>query len=56
MLQLQPGHLPAEPVGVPDLFATLFACFGLDPKRRFRTDFGGTATLTDGGNPIRALL
>ncbi|HVE41777.1 MAG TPA: DUF1501 domain-containing protein [Planctomycetota bacterium] len=45
-----------DPVTVPDLFATLFSCFGLDPKRRFRTEFGGTATLTDGGSPIRALL
>jgi hypothetical protein len=45
-----------DPVGVPDLFATLFGCFGLDPKRRFKTEFGGTATLTDGGSPIKALL
>ena len=45
-----------DAVSVPDLFATLFACFGVDPKRRFRTEFGGTATLTDGGTPIRALL
>jgi len=45
-----------DPVSVPDLFATLYSCFGVDPKRRFRTEFGGTATLTDGGNPIKALL
>ncbi len=44
-----------DPVTVPDLFATLFAAFGIDPARRFRTEFGGTATLTDGGRPIRAL-
>ena len=44
-----------DPVTVPDLFATLFSAFGIDPARRFRTEFGGTATLTDGGRPIRAL-
>jgi hypothetical protein len=44
-----------DPVTVPDLFATLFAAFGIDPARRFRTEFGGTATLTDGGRPIRLL-
>jgi hypothetical protein len=44
-----------DPVTVPDLFATLFAAFGLDPRRRFRTEFGGTATLTDNGTPIKAL-
>jgi uncharacterized protein (DUF1501 family) len=44
-----------DPVTVPDLFATLFSAFGVDPARRFRTEFGGTATLTDGGRPIRAL-
>jgi hypothetical protein len=45
-----------DPVTVPDLFATLFTRLGIDPKRRFRTEFGGTATLTDNGTPVRALL
>ena len=50
------GTIAKDPVPVPDLFATLFAAFGVDPRRRFKTDFGGTATLTDQGSPIRALL
>jgi uncharacterized protein (DUF1501 family) len=50
------ANIVKDPVGVPDLFATLFQSFGVDPKRRFRTEFGGTATLTDNGTPIRALL
>jgi uncharacterized protein (DUF1501 family) len=45
-----------ERATVADLFATLFDRLGLDPKKRFRTEFGGTATATDGGAPIRALL
>jgi hypothetical protein len=45
-----------QAVGVPDLFATLFSRLGIDPKRRFRTEFGGTATATDGGTPIQDLL
>jgi hypothetical protein len=45
-----------DPVTVPDLFATLFGAFGVDPRRRFKTEFGGTATLTDNGTPIKALL
>jgi hypothetical protein len=45
-----------ERATVADLFATLFERLGLDPKKRFRTEFGGTATATDGGIPIKALL
>jgi hypothetical protein len=45
-----------DPVTIPDLFATLFSAFGVDPRRRFRTEFGGTATLTDNGTPIKPLL
>jgi len=50
------ANIVKDQVGVPDLFATLVQSFGVDPRRRFRTDFGGTATLTDNGTPIRALL
>ncbi|MBI3858015.1 MAG: DUF1501 domain-containing protein [Planctomycetes bacterium] len=50
------ANIVKDQVGVPDLFATLFSAFGVDPKRRFRTEFGGTATLTDGGTPIRSLF
>jgi hypothetical protein len=50
------GAIAKDPVTVPDLFATLFSAFGVDPRRRFRTEFGGTATLTDNGSPIQALL
>jgi len=50
------ANVVKDPVGVPDLFATLVQAFGVDPKRRFRTEFGGTATLTDNGTPIRGLL
>jgi hypothetical protein len=49
------GSIAKDPVAVPDLFATIVQAFGMDPKRRFRTDFGGTATLTDNGTPIRSL-
>ena len=45
-----------DAVKVSDLFATVFSCMGIDPRRRFRTDFGGTATTTDEGRPIKALL
>ncbi len=45
-----------DPATVPDLFATLFWRMGIDPKRRFRTEFGGTATATDGGTPIKDLI
>jgi hypothetical protein len=50
------ANVVKEQVGVPDLFATLVQAFGVDPKRRFRTEFGGTATLTDNGTPIQSLL
>ena len=43
-------------VTVADLFATVFSRMGIDPKKRFRTDFGGTATTTDKGTPIKGLL
>jgi len=49
-------NIAKDPVTVPDLFATLFSAFGVDPRRRFRTEFGGTATLTDNGTPIKALI
>jgi uncharacterized protein (DUF1501 family) len=45
-----------EPVKVPDLFATLFKAFGMAPDKKFRTDFGGMATATDGGRVIDALI
>jgi len=50
------ANVVKDQVGVPDLFATLVQAFGVDPKRRFRTEFGGTATLTDNGTPIKSLL
>jgi uncharacterized protein (DUF1501 family) len=50
------ANIVKDAVGVPDLFATLVQAFGVDPKRRFRTDFGGTATLTDNGTAIKGLM
>jgi hypothetical protein len=49
-------EITRDPVRVPDLFATLFASFGIDPSRRFTTEFGGTAAATDEGHVIPGLL
>jgi hypothetical protein len=41
---------------VNDLFATIFAAMGFNPKKEFRTEFGSMAKATDDGEPIAELL
>ena len=43
-------------VSTADVFATLFTGLGIDPKKRFETEFGATATATDEGTPIVGLV
>ncbi|MCS6914625.1 MAG: DUF1501 domain-containing protein [Myxococcales bacterium] len=45
-----------HPVRVPDLFATVAVLLGLDPAREVRTPSGRPVSITDGGQPVRALL
>lgn len=47
------ADVKSKPARVADLLATVMNQLGIDPKRRFITEFGGTATLTDEGKPLK---
>ena len=49
-------QIESEPFDVADLFASLFAAFGIDPARVFETSFGAPTTATDKGLPIPQLF
>jgi hypothetical protein len=43
-------------VTIPDLFATMVRCFGLDPKKTYQTPNGRPIKLVEGGKPVEELL
>lgn len=45
-----------RPVQVQDLFATIFRCFGLNPKKTYRTPNGRPIKLVENGKPVDELF
>jgi hypothetical protein len=45
-----------DPVGVPDVFATVCAAFGIDPAKKHFTHETGVVKMTENGRPIRGLF
>jgi hypothetical protein len=45
-----------RPVSIPDLFATVFSAFGLDPRKAYRTPEGRPIRLVEGGKPVEELF
>ena len=51
------GEKVAErPITIPDLFATLLACSGIDGEKQFRTPEGRPIRLVDSATPVKELL
>jgi uncharacterized protein (DUF1501 family) len=51
------GEKVAErPITIPDLFATLLACSGIDGEKQFRTPEGRPIRLVDAATPVKELL
>ncbi|OGG46237.1 MAG: hypothetical protein A3F84_19665 [Candidatus Handelsmanbacteria bacterium RIFCSPLOWO2_12_FULL_64_10] len=45
-----------RPVPIQDLFATMFRCFGFDPKKTYRTPNGRPIKLVESGRAVEELL
>lgn len=49
-------RIEGEPYQVADLFATIFATFGIEADREFMTDFDSLTTATEDGKVITELI
>ena len=45
-----------DPVRIPDLLATVYACLGVDPAKKIATPIGARHQITDKGTPVKDLL
>ena len=50
------AETPADPIGLPDLYATVFKALGIDHEHEFYTDIGRPISATFNGVPIDRLL
>jgi len=46
----------SRPVSVPDLFATVYSCFGVDPRKEFTTQGGRPIKILEGGEAVKELF
>ncbi len=45
-----------RPVGVADLFSTVYSCFGIGTTKEYNTQAGRPLKILEGGTPVKELL
>lgn len=49
-------EVKSRPVSVSDLFATVYSCFGVNPRKEFTTQGGRPLKILEGGEPVAELF